>query len=771
MPRVHPRSWLGALALLTLTAAPRAEVGATTRYEYDEVGNRVAQIDAEGRVTRWTFDAARRPTSRTLPGGETEQFDYDRVGDLVAHRDFRGRVTRYRHDAMHRLIAIDYPDDADVRFTYTANGLRESVTDARGTTRHRYDARDRLIETISPEGRAMRYGYDVVGRLIHRESPHARHDFTYDALDRLTAVTVAIDDGPARTTTFSYDAIGRRTAMRGADGVTTEYDYDALDRVTALRQHGPHGQLQFAAQYRHDPSGLRTRIEESDADGPLRAIDYGYDGVRRLVRESITHRDASQNRQTTWRYDNVGNRLTETVALASGTSIATRYTYDANDRLIETTVGTAVTRYAYDEAGNTLSRDGPEGRVEYAYDDANRLVEAHDAQGRTTFSYDVDGIRVSQTRFEGALATTDHFLIDAQGPLAEVAEHWRARDGGSPRLARVFSYANQPLAQTDCTQPETQGCGGAVTRFLHADVLGSTRWVTDEAGEVTGDFWFDAFGNLLASAGATDIVQRFRGESFDLRQGWYYLRARYLDPFLGRFTQGDPLEGAKTDPTSLHRYAYANNDPINRLDPTGQFGAAEQMAAVGIAAAIATAAAVATYYVIQPVNGGAQRRFQLWDALALSYFGVGQAQVSARDRDKEKEHAAEIATTVATAKFGHHTIPVYLCGGMAQRTSRLALHEHLSIHLEIAQIRLALEGAESYANKAIGWKRSQALLRVAETAEGRLSIVRALRTVYESGEWIGKGEPQLLSVFESESPPFLNGTNTSLPWCSRNGKP
>jgi len=51
--------------------------------------------------------------------------------------------------------------------------------------------------------------------------------------------------------------------------------------------------------------------------------------------------------------------------------------------------------------------------------------------------------------------------------------------------------------------------------------------------------------------------------------GFYYLRARYMNPGNGRFTQTDPYEGAPLDPISLHKYAYANAEPVVNRDPSG----------------------------------------------------------------------------------------------------------------------------------------------------------------------------------------------------------
>lgn len=50
-----------------------------------------------------------------------------------------------------------------------------------------------------------------------------------------------------------------------------------------------------------------------------------------------------------------------------------------------------------------------------------------------------------------------------------------------------------------------------------------------------------------------------------------YLRARYYDPVPGRFLQRDPLDYScsRKSVLAFHRYAYAENNPINRADPAG----------------------------------------------------------------------------------------------------------------------------------------------------------------------------------------------------------
>ena len=63
----------------------------------------------------------------------------------------------------------------------------------------------------------------------------------------------------------------------------------------------------------------------------------------------------------------------------------------------------------------------------------------------------------------------------------------------------------------------------------------------------------------------------FTGHYFDTETNLYYAKARYFDPQLGRFLSQDSYLGELTEPPSLHRYLYANDNPTFYTDPTGHY--------------------------------------------------------------------------------------------------------------------------------------------------------------------------------------------------------
>ncbi|HZK00197.1 MAG TPA: RHS repeat-associated core domain-containing protein, partial [Tissierellaceae bacterium] len=59
------------------------------------------------------------------------------------------------------------------------------------------------------------------------------------------------------------------------------------------------------------------------------------------------------------------------------------------------------------------------------------------------------------------------------------------------------------------------------------------------------------------------------GEQFNGTTGLYYLGARYMNPSTGTFISMDKYQGTINDPISLHKYLYANANPVMYTDPTG----------------------------------------------------------------------------------------------------------------------------------------------------------------------------------------------------------
>ena len=109
------------------------------------------------------------------------------------------------------------------------------------------------------------------------------------------------------------------------------------------------------------------------------------------------------------------------------------------------------------------------------------------------------------------------------------------------------------------------GADSARTYYHYAsDEMGSTTHIVDEAGAVQNRYEYDAWGNITAQEEAIPNRFKFTGQQFDPVTQQYYLRARFYNPVVARFTQEDTYRG-----DGLNLYAYCESNPVLYTDPSG----------------------------------------------------------------------------------------------------------------------------------------------------------------------------------------------------------
>ena len=535
----------------------------------DELGNRTSQTDANSHITRFEYDKLGRQTKRILPDASSESMTYDEAGNLKTRTDFMARTTTYDYDVNNRLVSRAYPDSTSVGFTYTDTGRRKIAVDGRGTTTYDYDTRDRLKGLTYPDGRKLEYDYDPQGNRTKLTAILTAvslvSSYTFDPLSRLETVK----DPQARVYTYGYDANGNRESLLSPNGTDTHYQYDPLNRLRNLTTtHPASAKMIQSYAYELNPAGNRKKVTEQD--GSVR--EWTYDDLYRLTHEKVSD-TLTTIYEKAFVYDSVGNRKSQTTTGigAPGTPTAPgtiTYGYDDRDRLLtENTTG-----YGYDDNGNLITKDA---EAAYTWDFENRLIKVTKTDSTVVeHAYDADGnrVRTKVTPATGPPQTTD-YLVDTSGSLS----HAVAETDDAGTLKAYYVRGDDLLSVT-----RPNGLGAWTTRFYHADGLGSIRRLTDEAGNITDGYTYDAFGELLAHTGTDPQPYAFTGEPFDLNSGFQYHRARWMDPRTGRFTGMDPFAGLEYDPASLHRYLYTASNPIDAVDPTGLFSLSGSLTTIAV---------------------------------------------------------------------------------------------------------------------------------------------------------------------------------------------
>jgi RHS repeat-associated protein len=122
--------------------------------------------------------------------------------------------------------------------------------------------------------------------------------------------------------------------------------------------------------------------------------------------------------------------------------------------------------------------------------------------------------------------------------------------------------------------PAARAGGGGDASFYWelTDPLGTGMVMLDETGARRVHRTYSPFGVEHASAGTASWLPRhYAGHLEDGDSGLVYMQARWMDPQTGTFLSVDPVVADAADPQAFNAYAYARNNPLSFVDPTGEF--------------------------------------------------------------------------------------------------------------------------------------------------------------------------------------------------------
>ena len=206
----------------------------------------------------------------------------------------------------------------------------------------------------------------------------------------------------------------------------------------------------------------------------------------------------------------------------------TNYTYDAANRLLTATPQTSgtATTYTYDNAGNLLSETCGTATVGYSYTADNQLAAVDLGLLRTEYTYYPGGLRKTKstrnTNTNSVVGSTQYVWNGSDLVL---------EDDGTTATKYFYGldlYGS--VAATGTTSP--------MPNYYFHDAHGNVSRITSGI-TVTHTYLYDAFGNQLTTVADDTNPFRYCGEYYDSETENYYLRARYYDPGVGRFTQQD----------------------------------------------------------------------------------------------------------------------------------------------------------------------------------------------------------------------------------------
>ncbi|QWF18238.1 putative Ig domain-containing protein [Lysobacter capsici] len=493
---------------------------------YDSAGRIAATIDGAGYVSTRSYDAAGRvvqerrhaqaatiaaPLLAKLVAGTASVADiaavtpvnnaadavvrhiYDAAGRerytlvqnsastyLVSERryDGAGRVTaQYQYAVPIALGPVATP--ADVGTALNAAGAY-ATADRYRSTQYVFDAAGRVRFTVDDLGAVNEQRFDGAGRVVETRRYGGYISISTPMNDAAVAAAVAAI-AEVRTTTTTYDAMGRVLRVTDALNQYEEYTYNPLSQVTALRNKNGH-----VWNYEYDAAGRRTA--EISPDVWIANVDaagtQSY-GVRRVVTRTeydalgnVTRRledaDGARPRITRYEYDNRGNQI-RTIFPDAGK-------IDPDSKQLVVSGIQPTIEITYDALGRAVAQKDVRGNYSYKiYDNLGRLAYDVDQENYVTaYSYDGFGQQTNLRRHAQALNI---------GALAG----WTP---GQP-LSMAQMQAAAATSASDRTIATRYDQRGLAVQIEQAQIAYYTSTGAAATGSPTVRIEYDGFGNKV----------------------------------------------------------------------------------------------------------------------------------------------------------------------------------------------------------------------------------------------------------------------------------
>ena len=478
---------------------------------YDAKGQKVAEVDGEGYLTEYVYDANGKVTRESRYGNkaagtvnasatlatlrpaanaedQVSQTTYDALGRVATSTNAEGTVTEYAYDVMGRVVRTTAAlGTSEVRVglvKYDVQGRVVAELSAEGASKITGSSTQAEIDSIWAQY-AVKHAYDAAGRKVSSTDQNGnRTVYFYDDASRVRFTVNALGE-VAET---SYDALGHLTgtnryATRLSTATTAALVGGVLSgtanaaAVTALAAAKAAASSQNeTVNLAYDARGLVASTTDVRGGGSVNTYD-AFGAVVSAQRKLTSSIFATSTKV----YDRRGLE-TSGVDDVGGVNASHSNVYDAFGRVISSVNGVgASSQAAYDRLGRVVRKTDPLNANRYTtYDAFGRVLTERDALGNTTtYAYNTATRSVTVTTPENVTVTTVH---NRHGQTLTVT------DGNG--IVTSYQYdANG--AQTKVTK------AGVVQGETTYDRAGRVYETKDANGTVSARYTYDAASRVL----------------------------------------------------------------------------------------------------------------------------------------------------------------------------------------------------------------------------------------------------------------------------------
>ncbi|WP_378956010.1 RHS repeat-associated core domain-containing protein [Pelosinus sp. sgz500959] len=523
--------------------------------------------------------------------------------------------------------------------------------------------------------------YNIDGQMIRKTVRVFDYDggaehtssYEYDNIGNNIRLTYNEEDTTPFVVTYNFNNQGQLYEINGRDGALVRYGYKA-DGSIQSEIFNPGKSSELIRTYDYNSAGWLVNLQDRLFTETLDYTDNGYLGVGyysgKIAR--IAHRfngiQTPGEFMTSYSYQYAYDKLDRLQSAVNEKDSAwsmggdSPLTYDTNCNACHWSKGNVEEEYVYYPGTNKIQSASANTQDIYNYNSNGDIIFAQ-PRGITNIKYGkASGVALSMQGSDGNPANDVSFAYD--GGNRRILK----KDKDSCRLYILSTNGDSLMEKVKGPDGEERvifnvyGVTGifAVQKVdkvynLIKDHLLSTRVVFDGT-DICAAYNYTPFGEFMGGVmelpGCDRITQYlYTSQELDDETGLYNYKARFYDPYLGRFYSIDPagqFPGA---------YVYAGNDPISFIDPSGQTSVGSIFAIMGGIAAFLGGIALAAF-----TSGGSLVALGAIGGGMLA--GGGGASVVYGATHTEDFRAAEWGAMVGLgATFGAISGGVSLIGG------------------------------------------------------------------------------------------------------------
>ena len=479
------------------------------------------------------------------------------VGHLASATSARGTVA-FSYDSFARVNARTFTDEqggiyidrADRHANGTLRSLAFNLPDVGyvpEAAQYAYDSAGRLraVTYADPTGSRSLYSVsniDVFGRVTAAQFGATSYQASYALGGRslIRETSIRSSSGSRQTIFGQFDPRGRELSRQeisddSASGRTTTLSYDSL------------GRLATAAQI-NDPTAMFSWAYQYDALGNIASLS----DKQRGTSTTLTYDSPDEDRLCHISYANneFGVWLNGIVKNLPAQYLPCNVKYDGSGSILTEPARWGTRQFSYFASGNVRTISQGSQKADFAYDPFGHL-QTMDLKGAT------------------GVGRHDQYYGET------IEHHYTSPDGGGSDGKQTNTDDATSFITRNIPGPGGMLASrrGSSNDWIYAfGELRGNRVVTNQDGAFVQKIDYQPYGEAKSTGATTSTTDYTRNQwngGDELAEfGLAHLGARVYDPAIGRFLSRDPLLAPQTAATS-NPYAFAVNDPWNGADPSG----------------------------------------------------------------------------------------------------------------------------------------------------------------------------------------------------------